>query len=117
MEDFLQKNPAARIDARAVGRAFDADYVIFIEVLRFQIRDSDHPKLLRGRIHASVSVHDRAADQDQLRRFELAPVDCVYPRGGSVMLTATNSPLIREQTYRKFGEMVARKFYEHTVLP
>jgi hypothetical protein len=30
-------------------------------------------------------------------------------------MSATNSPLVREATYRKFAEEVARKFYEHTV--
>ena len=115
VEDFLQKNPTARIDPQALGRAFDTDYVIYIEVLRFQVRDSDHPQFLRGRINASVSVQDMAADPDQLRRFVLTPVECTYPDLGPVVLNATNSPYIREQTYRKFAEIVARKFYEHTI--
>lgn len=115
VEDFLQKKPDARIDPQAVGRKFDADYVIYLEILKFQIRDPDQPQFLRGEIHASVSVHDIRADEDQLRRYELTPVMCVYPEGAPVLINATNSPLIREQTYRKFAELVARKFYEHTV--
>ena len=39
----------------------------------------------------------------------------VYPEDRPVLLTATNSPQIREATYYKFSELVARKFYEHTI--
>jgi len=115
VEDFIQKNVNAQIYPHTVGEAFDADYVVYMEVLRFQFRNPEQPQFLRGQIHASVSVHDIRADPDQLRRYELAPVKCQYPDGAPVLMTATNAPLIREATYRKFAEQVARKFYEHTV--
>ncbi len=115
VEDFIQKNVDARIDPHAVGRAFNADYVIYLEVLRFQIRDPEQPQFLRGRIDASVSVYDIRADPDRLRRYELMPVRCIYPDGPPILMTATNSPLVRQATYLKFAEEVARKFYEHTV--
>ena len=115
VEDFIQKQPDAQIDPYAVGRELDADYVIFIELLEFQIRDPEEPQFLRGRIHASVAVHDVRADPDRRRRFELTPVDCLYPDAQPVLLSRTNAPLIREATYRKFAELVARKFYEHNV--
>ena len=115
VEDFIQQNIDAQINPRTVGERFDADYVVYVEVLEFQIRDAEQPQFLRGRIHASVTVHDIRADPDLLRTYELAPVECVYPEHGPILLTATNSPQIREATYHKFSELVARKFYEHTV--
>ena len=74
-----------------------------------------HPQLLQGNIEASVAVHDVKAERDRSRRYELTPIQCTYPDKGPVGMTATNSPLVREATYRKFAEEVARKFYEHTV--
>ena len=115
VDDFLQRNLDAQIDPRAVGQEFDADYVVYVEVLKFQVRSPEEPQFLRGLISASVSVHDLRADPDQPQRYELAPVDCAYPEGQPVLFTATNSPLVREALYRKFAEQVARKFYEHTV--
>jgi hypothetical protein len=115
VEDYLQKNIDAQIDPYAVGRKFNADYVVYLEVLEFQIRDPQAPQFLRGRIHASVSVHDIHAEREPQRRYELTPVLCVHPEDAPVLMSATNSPLIREATYRKFAEQVARKFYEHTV--
>jgi len=115
VEQFLQKNIDAQIDPYAVGRQFNADYVVYLEVLEFQIRDAQTPQFLRGRIQASVSVHDIRAERESQRRYELTPVQCVHPEDAPVPMTATNSPLIREATYRKFAEQVARKFYEHTI--
>lgn len=115
VEDFIQKRPAAQIDPVAVGKKFDADYVIYLEILQFQLRDPNAPQFLRGRIEASVSVHDIRADAGSQRRYDLITAKCEYPDDGPVALTATNSPLVREATYRKFAETVARKFYEHTI--
>ena len=115
VEDFLQKTPEARIDPAAVGKRFEANYVIYVEVASFQIRDPSEPQFLRGRINASVSVHDIAIQPRDLRRYELSPVEAIYPEEQPMLISATNSPLVREATYRKFAEMVARKFYEYTV--
>lgn len=115
VEDFLQRNPEARIDPAATGKKFQANYVVYVEVASFQIRDPSEPQFLRGRINASVSVHDVAADARTARRYELTPVEAVYPEDQPVLINATNSPMVREATYRKFAEMVARKFYEYTV--
>ena len=115
VEDFLQKRIHAQIEPHTVGREFDVDYVIFVEVSRFQIRDAEQPQLLRGQINAAVTVYDIRADIELTRTFELAPVDCQYPDNGPVLMTATNSPEIREASYFKFAEMVARKFYEYAV--
>ncbi len=115
VEDFLQQHLDAQIDPDTVGREFDVDYVVYVEVLEFQMRDPDQPQLLRGTVNASVTVHDIRAEPELAETFELAPVYCIYPEAGPVLMTATNSPQIREQTYHKFSELVARKFYEYTV--
>ena len=115
VEDLLQRNLDARIDPRIVGRSFDVDYVINVEVLRFQFRDPQQPQFLQGKIDASVWVHDTRTDPDELRRYELTPVACAYPEGMPVILTATNSPHVREATYEKFAGLVARKFHEYVL--
>ena len=114
VEDYVQANLDDGIAPERVGREFGVDYVVFLEVMRFQFRDPDAPQFLQGQLGASVAVYDMASDPDIARRFELTPVDCVYPPD-PVMMTRTNAPIVRESTYRAFAEMVARKFYEHHV--
>lgn len=114
VEDFIQKNIGAQSDPRSVGRALKADYVIYVETLRFQFRDAVQPQFLRGQIDGAVSVHDMNAELDELQRYDLAQVRCRHPEGPPVVLTATNAPEIREATYRKFALLVAQKFYAYT---
>ncbi len=115
VEDFLQKRLDAQVDPSIVGAHFRCDYVVFIEVTGFQMRDPAQPQLLRGIVQASVVVHDVRGDAGDALRFRLAEVTVRHPAGGPVLLTATNSLLIREATYRVFAEEVARKFYDYTV--
>ncbi len=113
VEDYLQQDLDARIDPQRVGRKFQADYVIYIEILTFQVRDPEVPQFLQGRLEASVTVYDTRDDAGLMTKYELTPVTTMYPMGGPVVMTATNSPLVREGLYRMFAEEVARKFYEH----
>lgn len=115
VEDFIQKNVDAQIDPVAVGRQFKTDFVIYLEVVRFQMRSAGHAQLLQGVIEASVSVHDLRAGPSTPIRYELLPVQTIYPEGQPILMTASNSVLVRESTYRKFAEQVARKFYEHSI--
>ncbi len=115
VEDFLQRVPDAQVDPQRVGRNFNADYAVYIELTEFQMRDASRPQFVQGRLGASVVLHDLASDPDQLRRYELRPETAVYPDDRPLPQTASNSMLVRDQTYRRFAEQVARKFYEHTI--
>ena len=97
VEDFLQRNPDAQIDPQMVGRHFQADYVVYLEILTFQVRNADEPQFLRGQVEASVVVHDIRADPDETRRYELAPVQCSYPEGAPILMSATNSAMVRDR--------------------
>ncbi len=115
VEDFIQKNISAQIDPQAVARKFDSDFVIYLEVTEFQFRDPHQPQFLQGKIGASVRVYDFRADPGRPVTFELTPVNAVHPEGTPALFRSTNAPFIRETTYRKFAEYVARKFYEYTI--
>ena len=117
VEDFLQKNVDAQVNPQLVGKKFDCNYVIYLEVLQFHIRDPNQPQMLRATIEAAVTVHDIRADAERAQRVPLETVKCEYPTDGPVLLSATNSMQIRAGAYRKFAEMAARKFYDHTEDP
>jgi len=115
VEDFIQQRPDGQNDPAAVARKFEADFVIYLEVVRFQVRDPSQPQFLQGRIDASVAVFDVRSDRRMGQRFELTPVQTIYPDKAPILMSATNSSVVRETTYRKFAEEVARKFYEYSV--
>ncbi len=115
VEDYLQKNLDAQVDPRRVGRTFDADYVIYIEILGFQVRDPESPLFLKGQIEASVVVYDTRPDAPPMTKYGLTAVTSYYPSDRPIMMSATNSREVREGLYRTFASDVARKFYEYKI--
>lgn len=113
--DYLQKEPLASNQPIRVGRHFKADYVVFVELVRFQMRDPDSPELLRPVIEANVSVHDVRPEPERAARVELSMARAEYDQGRPVLLTATSAYRVREEMYQIFSEIVARKFYDHTI--
>jgi hypothetical protein len=115
VEDLIQRDAEARIDPQRVGRAVNADFCIYLEVTRFQLRNPHQPQFIQADIEASVAVHDTRSSRDDSKRFPLTSVRAVYPERAPALMSATNVVLIREGAYRDFAERVARKFYEHTL--
>lgn len=113
VEDFLQRSLEATSDPVALGRKFDASMVVYLELLQFQIRDSDAPDYLRGKVHASVAVYDLTAAADETQRYELEPVTVRFPDGQPVMINPTATLRVHQGTYEVFAQTVARKFYDY----
>ncbi len=115
VEDLLQRDLDAAVDPVHTGKHFAADYVVYVELLGFQIRDPATPDLAQGRVSASVAVYDVNADPDEIGRFALTPVETVCPEHSPVLMSARNALTIRRKTYEVFSETVARKFFDHDV--
>jgi len=114
VEELIERDLDAMIDPKKSGTHFQADMVVYIELLEFQVRDPETPDLLHGHIHANVSVYDLAAEPDELDRFVLAPIEVRYP-DSPVILSARNALLVRQQLYQVFAEKAATKFFKHQV--
>ncbi len=112
VEEFLQQNPEAAVDPRMTGEHFEADMVVYVELLEFQIRDPESPDLLQGRARGAVRVYDLSADSPDTGYQELAEVEVIYPQQ-AVVYTMTAPVVIRNETYKQFAEVIGRKFYEH----
>jgi hypothetical protein len=94
-----------------IGKQYEADYVVFIEVLEYSTRDPKTPGLFRGRAKASVVVHDAV---DPTARWSLAPAVAEYPAGHSKVDNADDQ-VIHHQLVEILGSQITVKFYEHEV--
>lgn len=115
VEEFLEKNFDAMVAPAKVANEFNADYVVYIEVIDFQIRDASAPDLVRAHVNASISVSDLRADPDETSQFFLKPVQIRCPEHQPLVMSSRNALLVRQQAYEKFSEVVARKFYKHMI--
>ena len=113
VEDRIERSVAASVDPESMGREFQCDMVVYVELLEFQIREPNAPDYLRARIHGSIAVYDVAADPEDPKRYDLGEAVAVYPSHGPVLMNAGNSVVVRKEAYELFGELVARKFYPY----
>lgn len=111
VEDHIQKTLDADADPQHLGKHFDAEMVVYLELLEFQVRDPGMPDLVQARIGASVAVYDLTADPDETRCYELAPVHVAEPQNNALLISRANIMQVRQEAYLKFAETVARKFY------
>ena len=98
-----------------LGRALDADYVLYVSLNEFSTRQRGSINLARGRAGAQVSVWDT--------RPVLAGMDaCVWQKanvavtqgGPAGQLTADHRAL-RLATQREFARTVVKSFHDHKV--
>ena len=107
VENLIQRKRSLAADPQALGKELNCDYVIFIELLRFQIRDPSSPELLHAKLDAAVTVHAIGDDDKLSQRYPLAPVKTEHPKRGPVLLSPSNPLILRRQAYEIFADQVA----------
>lgn len=112
VEDYMQRNEGITLDPVEVGRHFDVQSVVYVELLKFQVRDPETPNLLQGQADAAIRVYDLTAEADEVTSLELQPVSVSHPEQ-PVLYTPTGPIVVRNETYTMFAESIAKKFYPH----
>jgi len=112
IEDYMQRSLANTVDPVEIGRRFECEMVVYVELLDFQIRNPESPDFLSPLINASISVYDLSVDPDEPKHTELSAVK-VEQRGQ--LFNETSAQVARKALYEEFAETIGRKFYEHKV--
>ncbi len=99
-----------------IGRALDADYVLYVSLNEFTTHEPGSVNLPVGRVSASVSLWDTSVPTSD-------PGACVWHKDNlAVKIDANAGPLawdpeaLRLQMQRVFADRLAKHFYEHTVV-
>jgi hypothetical protein len=112
VEDYLQRIYEIEYDPAAMGKKFEAEAVVYLELLEYEMRNPDAPQLRRGTIRSSVMVYDMTSPKEP-EKFELQEITVRVPEGNDVGVMNKTGLQIRKMTYEKFADCVAKKFYEH----
>jgi hypothetical protein len=115
VEDYVSKHPEGTVDPEMVGERFNAEVVVYLELLRYQMRSAESPHLYRGDIQASVVVYEMQAADGRPKRYELSAVGARHPEGAPVSIYNTTEQKLRKETSEIFAEKLAQKFKAHRV--
>lgn len=112
LEDFIKQKPRGRLP-EDVGRHFQADYVIYLELLDFGLREASTPDIIQGRVYSSIVVYTFKDPQAPPQRNELVPISVKVPEGGPTHFSPGELHRVRKDLYETFAGQVAAKFYDH----
>jgi hypothetical protein len=111
VERWVEKQDIKSLDPVEVGRHFKSDMVIHISIHKFSLRDPEMAHFFRGKIGASVQVHD-LSKPEEAERINVRDVNVVAPEKGPVGIENATAAEIRVQTYDAFTVEVGRKFHQ-----
>ena len=115
VEKFKDDHPGWRsMSATEIGRKFDADFIIDLEVVGMTLYEKDsHNRLFRGRSHVSVALLD-------LRKVEEGPIykkeyTNEYPKTRLIPVEDSNLEQFRDTFWNKMATDIAWLFTDHKV--
>jgi hypothetical protein len=110
VEEFKNTHPHWREeDLAQVGKSFDADYVIYLEISKLSLYERGSTELFRGRANLSVNLVDVRRPDDTPRSEAFW---CVYPSGahGPVPAFDTQPMQFRQQFLDHVAQRLTRYF-------
>lgn len=112
---WIDQNGGVVADPTAMANAFDADYIAWIDVESFSIREPSSPKLLRGRAQGFVRVYrveELSDDKIALAAFN-AEFTTTYPAHQPVSENGQTAETFQKTYIDHVCDELAEKFYDH----
>lgn len=97
-----------------LARELGCDLVLRIDLLEFTTRASDTPQLRKARISGNIRMYE-ARPVENLDAVYDSDVKITYPPGSIHGSQDEDEADLLHAAVEYFGEMVARKFYQHEV--
>lgn len=111
-------NQAEELGIVQVGRRFDADVVLFIQITEFRTRPLTSPSSFQGVITSHCALYDckgtLPADNPERRQWS-EKITITFPEGRPWNMTEADDFSTRSATLQVFGQALAKKFYTHRV--
>jgi hypothetical protein len=95
-----------------IGKAFQADAVLYVELESYSLLEEGSANLYRGHVRGRVQVAKMGAAHNPV--YETT-VEVLFPQDHPVGITGTSEAMISQNTDALFAEEVVAKFYDRTM--
>jgi len=93
-----------------IGKAFDADYVLYVNVESFSVFEEHSSTMYRGRATVAIRVHDMSKDGNVVYD---ATQESKYPIGQPVSIGDIRRPVFEQQYIDRLADEIGRHFYPY----
>jgi hypothetical protein len=112
---WIDENGGVVTDPSAMAQAFEADYIAWIDLQAFSIREENSANLLRGRVQGFVrayKVEEINGDRTALSAFN-TEFTTTYPAHQPVSELGRSALLFQKEFNDRVCDELAEKFYDH----
>ncbi len=112
---WIDDNGGVVADPSEMARAFEADYVAWIDVYGFSLREENSPKLLRGRASGFLRVYqiqEVSGDRTALTAFN-TEFKSTFPQHQPISETGRSALTFQKEFVDRICDELAEKFYDH----
>lgn len=100
------------MSTRQLCERLHCDMILRIDLLEYTTRAGDASELRKGRVRATVNLHDGAPDAPRETVYQTEVVATYPPDAAHGVPDVDDADLLHE-TVEHFAEITARKFYDH----
>lgn len=101
------------MDKTVLGKAFGADYVLYVTLVNFSTVEPGSLNLYRGRISCEFSVYDTAKPERQAEVYDGGDMRVVHPPDAPLGRPGATDRAIVQATTHVLAETMIKKFYKH----
>ena len=113
--DWLEEHSSSVPDLQKLAHDFDTDYIAWIEVQTFGLREPNSPKLLRGTTTGNIRVA-RIEEMDGKRRAIMAytrEFALTYPQHQPLSENGRSAIVFHKEYVSQLCDMLGERFYNH----
>lgn len=97
-----------------LGTELEVDYVLYVFLAEYTTRESGQSNVLQGRVYAEPKLYAITKPEDEALVWDSPdPLEVVYPEYPKYQPRLEGH--IRNETDRQFADMLAKRFYDHTI--
>lgn len=93
-----------------IGKAFDADYVVFADIQQFSLYEENSPNMYRGRAYVDLRVYDVKDDGEVVYESD---VESQFPLGRPVPVSEQRERSFRREYVARLADEIGRNFYPY----
>jgi hypothetical protein len=113
IDAFLQQSSQwIGLDRDRIKNKFNAQQLIYIELVRLTLLEENSVNLLRGRLIANLKVYDLQASPNDQEVYE-TDIQIIVPEAAAIYASDSARQQIEQKLMIEFAIRLAYKFYDH----
>lgn len=103
------------LDKTQLGKTLGVDYVVYLSLATYTMREAGSEYLLRGEMVADVSVYQTSLPERRARVYTINGFHVTHPPEAVPADTNRHIEAVRVLCENQFAILLAKKFYKHEV--